>query len=381
MKWFRSLGAVTAVVATVACSDLGPGTNPVAVGEPISPPALSATASSLNGQHGVVIDNASISNIDNYIQHAVALGVGWVRFTFRWHELQPDSLGPSFSPKLDTLKANVEAARLNGLQVFVTLEGAPGWTRRCDQPDSDYYTMDRDKCTWDMTHAPDSKMYTWWQAYIDALVGTHFRSYPYDVAHWGIWNEPNDRAFFNVAPGRDAVEDYKTLLLYGAGEIRKYGALVVAPDLGQYGTETDQYAYLRSVLETHHGSVDIVSVHQYNRADGTESSLTQFKTLTDAYGKRLWLTEAGNNDGFVSDQDQQTHHLAGQMDVMQAVGWDKTFYFRLQGPVNNTHSNTHLVDSLTLGIAAPDPYKCFQWWTGGRVGPAPVATCSRHSLF
>src|SRR3712207_7331826 len=53
-------------------------------------------------------------------------------YTTLFRSMQP--YDPTFDPsKLNPARAMVAAARQRGLKVYVTLEGAPGWTRRCNE--------------------------------------------------------------------------------------------------------------------------------------------------------------------------------------------------------------------------------------------------------
>ncbi|HEX8831653.1 MAG TPA: hypothetical protein VF705_10825, partial [Longimicrobium sp.] len=93
--------------------------------------------------------------------------------------------------------------------------------------------------------------------------------------------------------------------------------------------------------------------------------------------KPLWLTETGATHWSATDEIQQTQHLAGQLDEMQdgiGADWDKTFYFRLQGPIDADHPYSWLVDETT-GAKRAYPYACLQYYTGRLT--TPPAYCVR----
>jgi len=367
-------GLLTLALVAGACSDRTLTDPPAAAAR--VPAALAGTRIGDANSYGVVLDNASGATLDMLLSNADNLEVGWIRFTFRWYLLQPS--GPAFDPALlSQYREMIAEARGRGFNVFVTLEGVPAWTHRCTEPGSIYYgRTDVDCGAWQ--YPPDDANWNAWQMYVAALVGTHFAGYPYDVQAWGIGNEPNSTGFFRVLPGRDVVTEYGKMVAYAANEIHARGGTVVGPDLGQDGAAG--YAFLGKVLRGYGSYLDVVSIHQYNTADGTRYDMGVARDSINRWapGRQLWLTETGETTYSAINEMQQTQHIAGQLDEMQdgiGADWDKTFYFRLQGPIDASHPYSWLVDEAT-GAQRGYPYDCLQWYAGG-FSPTPPLYCVR----
>ena len=104
-------GLFTLACVAAACGDLA--NEPV--GPARQPGAPGATRVADPQRYGVVVDGANDNNREMLMSHASALGAGWVRLTFRWHELQPD--GPAFNQALlDQYRATVASARGHNLR-------------------------------------------------------------------------------------------------------------------------------------------------------------------------------------------------------------------------------------------------------------------------
>jgi hypothetical protein len=352
--------------ALAACGDDAAPVTATAPPTDATPGAV-LNAYGLNERYGAIIDGASGPQLDTLLNRSVDLGVGWVKYTFRWFVLQPS--GPSFDPAaLASARTMVAAARQRGLKVYVLLEGVPGWTRRCGEPGTMYNAIPLSDCQYDVRYPPDDYMYNTVQWYVSALAGTHFKTWPYDVQAWGILNEPNSDSFFRVVPGRDPATEYRTMLAYMSNELRAHGHFVVGPELAQGGSWG--YAdFLARVLQHGQHHLDAVGVHQYNSADGSRADMGRFLDTIARYapGKPLWLTETGATYHSALDEAQQSQHLAGQLDEMENGGpdWQKSFYFRLQGPISPDLPYSWLIDSGTYAVRQ-QPYDCLKWYAKGR---------------
>jgi hypothetical protein len=264
--------------------------------------------------------------------------------------------------------------------VYVLLEGFPWWTRRCGEAGTMYQAIPTAECNGDSRYPPDDYMYNTVQWYVSELGGTHFKHYPHDVQAWGILNEPNSDSFFRVAPGRVPVDEYRKVLAYMSAELRAHGHFVVGPELAQGGS-WGYYDFLARVLQHNQHQIDAVGVHQYNSADGSRGDMGRFLDTIARYapGKPLWLTETGTSYHSAGNETDQAQHIAGQLDEMENGGpdWAKSFYFRLQGPIDPSLPYSWLVDAGSYAVRQ-QPYQCLKWYARDRyVGGWRPQNCVR----
>jgi len=210
----------------------------------------------------------------------------WLRCDFNWVEMERDRKGAFNWGETDWL---VASARARGQRIFATLAYTPGWANGGQHhrfPPND--TRD-------------------WTDFVSACV-TRYRA---DIKHWGMWNEPNLRGFFEGSRS-----DYIDRILKpgaAAAKAADPSCFVVGPELAH--VQSGQWdRWLEEVLRRAGDDVDIVSHHIY-KGDTPETLLTldgrpwrgtTVKYILDHYGRgqELWLTETGWNTGRVSEAHQ-----------------------------------------------------------------------------
>jgi hypothetical protein len=338
---------------------------------------------SVSSPYGIVITGVPPAQRGGALDAARDSGVGWVRYTAYWYLLQPT--GAAFdNAALNDLKDLVQQARVRGLNVFMTIEGTPAWAQLCN--------VDPFAGCGESRYPPHDNNWVAWINFLKGM-GANFSAYPHDVQAWGIWNEPNDPASFQVRAGRDPVEEYKKFLWYGVAELRSYGGRIVAPEVGQDG---NMFTWVQRVLQTEAHRFDVISVHQYNTAGCTEKDMVRLQNIVTPYGKEIWLTEDGYR---YSSAIGQTRHTAGILDEMldgyanntcwnqeynQAypgdARWHKTFVYHLYWN-DAAFPETHLGTLSSWGGFTPKPaYHCVKWYAGGMVGTRP-ADCWRDVSY
>ena len=203
----------------------------------------------------------------------------------------------------------------------------------------------------------------------------------------------NSTDFFQVQADRDPIEEYKKFVLYAEPYVHGKGAQLVIGDLAQgasYGGSP--YVWAGRLAREIGGYWDVLAVHQYNASTCTENDMRRFRDEIGPYGKRLWLTEAGQANG-VTSPVLQTYMMAGYLTEMKDgaptpgcgwdpnppandADWDVTFAYHLK--YEAAHPNTHLVEPGTL---APRPaFDCLSWFARGKPGAAP-AYCVRTGEY
>ncbi len=262
-------------------------------------------------------------------------GIAWVRMDFNWFMIEPKKGEFHF----EVLDQAVDQARSRGINVFATLGYSPKWAVAapgCQDGTSD-------PC---MTKPPAN--ITDWSDFVFATV-SHFKG---RVRHWGMWNEPNLKAFFE-----GTLDDYvDRILVPGAQAVRwaDPSALVLGPELAglgdssQWNGENGSCVFgvctfngweidLAQVLERAGSSIDIITHHFYKKnatalmeavLDGEYDSLiglvkthSSLKEIVEKYypNKDVWLTEYGwetpayggwSGGGSVSEANQAAYHVA-----------------------------------------------------------------------
>lgn len=167
------------------------------------------------------------------------LGMPWVRIDFNWFQLQPTS-GSYDWALFDKL---VDDAVKRGLQVFPTLGYAPAWA---SEPDADGKPNNQ---------APKPGEY---QKVCQAVAAR----YQGKVTHWGLWNEPNLKDFFEGT--RQQWKD--RVLIEGVKGIKAGcpACKVLGPELASIGNEYNLWLDEGlKALKAAGLALDIITFHIY----------------------------------------------------------------------------------------------------------------------
>ncbi len=309
------------------------------------------------------------------------LGVGWIRMTVRWSDIQKNS-----SDALDwgTIDANVRALKARGTSVLATVTSTPKWAfasgtlancRRSGRPalkpgasgGTEDGCIDFQVClvSPSCSGGPQIPQLRPWRNFMTALVN-RYNGFTADPANPGqilpridafeIWNEPN--------AGRDkfngSLRQYHDLVLAPAvDQVRlsssNQGAVLVGPALaaGAYAnadpavtaaqvTTALQDALVGSAAQP--ADVDAVSIHSYRAPSSTMATGLAFRqSMLSLYGgasKPLWLTEYGKDssdacgpvDSTCSEPEQYCMYrdFQGRNFAPEAVRvFDKAFWYAL----------------------------------------------------
>lgn len=262
----------------------------------LAAPAPAGAAPHVAGvQAHVLWANVDSAEMDRQLDEVVASGAGMMRVDVGWSSIEHEHKGDVNRWYLDRLDHLVAGARARGIKLLLTLFRTPCWASTA--PDSL-----KQGCTG-----------KWWDRGVDYYPPRHpsdyadelaflVRRYGDGVYSWEIWNEPNQRYFFN---SRDPVGDYAAMVkaAYPAAKAADPRPLIVAGSLSDSDFEFADALYRRGVK----GSFDAFSVHPYS---GDRSPLTtstssprysfaagipEVHRVMRAHGddRPLWLTEFG----------------------------------------------------------------------------------------
>jgi MYXO-CTERM domain-containing protein len=238
-----------------------------------------------------------------FVDACVELGVDWDRLDGNWFQMQPSS--NSYNWFLDDAVNRANAA---GLKVFITLAYTPQWAARSGDTDGQF-----------LNDVPTNTAQ--WTAFVSAAV-THYRAM--GVTHFGMWNEPNLKQFFE-----GSVSQYAQLIaIPGAAAVRAACAdcKVLGPDLANVGDADD---YLEAVFDALPlDTFDIVAHHIYQGFPETGTSVfdgdryfnvldsqrfpgftrRSLRQLLDDAGwtGEVWITETGYKAKVNDNNDEQT---------------------------------------------------------------------------
>jgi hypothetical protein len=210
------------------------------------------------------------------LDRVAAAGIAWIRVDFNWVTMEP-ARGVYDWALTDTV---VTEARARGLHIYATLAYSPAWANGGQAPNTPPLNSDD------------------WYNFVHETV-SRYREH---VQHWGMWNEPNFKAFWS-----GSLTQYLQMILeVGARAVRDaQGGLVLGPELGM---GDDWWVWFYQILAQKSGDLDIVTIHSYEdsghdvlgRVDGPvppweRPAVRDVMRATRARGKPLWLTETGWN--------------------------------------------------------------------------------------
>ncbi len=283
-------------------------------------------------------DNSVGMNIhlgrQTFIDACADLGVGWVRMDANWFNLNP-SAGVYNYGQMENYVTRANAA---GLKIFVSLGYTPEWVSRKGDTDGEF----GNDCPVDSTD---------WVNFVQNFVA-HFSAAPYNVTHFGIWNEPNLSGFFE-----GTLDDYANIILMpGAAAVRSAcpSCLVLGPELANVG---DCDVYLEGVLSrvpintfdiiTHHIYQDFIETGclpyglggdcfdnalEFQRFPFTRRSLRQILDAAGWMGE-VWITETGYRatPDDSSEEDNQATYVTRVLEEQLARAWyTNSFFYEIQ---------------------------------------------------
>lgn len=307
---------------------------------------------------------------------ARAAGISWIRIDVDWSVIEASKGRFSFA-EVDRV---VNYAAANGLSVFATIAGTPGWANKKKGKN---YPAD---------NAAD------WKGFVTRAVNR----YKSKVKYWGIWNEPNLKNFFALGKDRFVAQ----VLLPGAQAVRAAdpAAFLVGPDLS-HKTETgsEWYFWMKYILDNAGGHFDVISHHlyedhgvyyMYELLEEGDKLIPAVKTIiaeSGQGGKPFWITETGWPTHKYSETTQANRFL----DMLHARARknypEKVFFYELiddarQGvdpfgilrsslePKPAYHTYRDYIAGLLPDPGAPDDEKvnkkCYAEQTAGNGAPA-----------
>ena len=238
---------------------------------------------------------------------AAAAGIGWVRFDMNWLQFEPQK-GQYNWTEADRF---IDHATTLGLNVFVTIAYSPSWAvaQPCNEADPNDENICHNRPPLDVAD---------WTDFVTAAV----TRYQDRVTHWGMWNEPNLKGFFNgtrdqyvsqlLIPGSDAVHAAcPSCRVLGPELAHLRGANWDANEgtcIGNNCAFNGWNHSLKMILQAAAGYIDVITHHKYadpagvfwpQAVDGEWIASIQIingiKEVTDQYapGKPVWITEFG----------------------------------------------------------------------------------------
>jgi len=264
------------------------------------------------------------------------MGASWVRLTFSWQDMEEVQNKISWA----TADAQVNKARYAGLKVLVAISYAPTWAqhRSCkSQP-----------C------APAADRYDEYALFVKKVA----HRYGTKVGAFEIWNEPNEKNFWDPTPNP---KGYATMLKLAYHQIRSVSsARVVFGGMStHYPTSTNWLTwrqFLKGFYAAGGAPYDHMGIHPYysggrpsrNVPDNPFfhlSDLRKYMVDHGASGKHIWITEFGYETGALSELGAADRLKEA---LTMAVRWsyvDHLFIFSwldFQGPVRlNTFGLNH----------------------------------------
>ena len=336
--------------AAVALTTLGCDSNVIAPLSP-QPPALNlcpitdpschptpTPTPGPNSKFGVVAtglagEGMAPTEVRRLLGYAKRAGISIIRHTVFWYEAQPTvpAFDPSYLAQLDTF---VKAAADSGIIVYLNPYGSPLWARCADPACTGQATTEK----W----PPHPNHILAWNDFISELMARYDGSSGHPrVTYWGFWNEPNTD--FLVTTGYPSwIEAYRPIFEWGVDAARRYGRVVVGPELG-WGpsgrglspeTEFRNFVFgLGYWLQPQ----DILSTHFYGDAAGLNAAMPQLHSyaVEGQLGDReIWVTEMsdGAADREGSDDIYQAQTVTSMYQAAMATSvpqWTRSFKYDL----------------------------------------------------
>jgi hypothetical protein len=236
----------------------------------------------------------------NTLAKVKAAGITWIRIDINWSQIE-SSRGEFNFGEVDRV---ADYAAGNGLSIYATIGSTPGWAN--NKKGSNY---------------PATNVANW-----EDFISRTIARYKNRIKYWGIWNEPNIRAFFG--PGKDVY--VQQVLLPAVQTIRATdpAAFIVGPELAHLtGSGSEWYFWLKYILDNAGGNFDIISHHiyedlgvyyMYELLENGDKFIPAVKQIIQESGqgnKPFWITETGWNTSKFSEPMQSLRYL----DMLQTM--------------------------------------------------------------
>lgn len=238
-------------------------------------PAGVAPASDIFG-----INDPALGDDQRRIDELLALNVHWIRRDFNWASIEKTNAGGYNWSSTDQVIAWAHDA---GVEVLVTLNGAPEWLSALDWPARyDAYRQFAQAAA--ARYAPEG-----------ILAQTRGWHDGYGVSHWELWNEPNQDGRGWAWPPNPQV--YATMLGVGQAALRAAdrNAIVVMGGLSGSGMGASgflDYIYTLGAKDC----FDVLNYHPFPWGDDFQSAVDTIQQVAAPYGdqeKPIWFTEYG----------------------------------------------------------------------------------------
>ena len=259
-------------------------------------PAPASAARHLPGvQSHVLWGGVSLDEMDRQLDAMKRAGVSITRVDVGWASVEQDGKGNINWDYVHRLDHLVDGAQARGIKLLLTYFSTPCWASAAPSSlkgDCSGRWWDRDVQYYPPRHVSD---------YADSLAWV-VKRYGDRVYSWEIWNEPNQRYFFNTS---DPVGDYADMVRasYRAAKAADSRPIIVAGSLSANDFEFTDALYRHGVK----GYFDAWSVHPYSDDRdpmNTDVSSPKYSFLSGVPAVRkvmrdhgdekpIWLTEFG----------------------------------------------------------------------------------------
>lgn len=246
---------------------------------------------------------------DQWIDELDDLDLQWVRVTLYWNRIEatPDRF---MWKEADRQIRRAISGRLN---VFITLEGTPGWANGGKGPE---YPPRNPEDFADFAHQ----------------VAERYGRVP-EVSAIGMWNEPNLVRFW-----KGSRKEYQEKILAPGSRAVKSAAsrlLVAAPEMSHHWKKQSQWQ-LKDLLDTPHAVIDIITQHYYPDADVPLDVFLEETVDPQRKDKFVWISEIGEkgSPGDSCSLDRQAHFYASiPSRSTERFSWiQRVFVYRLWDP-------------------------------------------------
>ncbi len=245
-------------------------------------------------------------------------GVGWVRYALSWEVVQPTNDPNPANWNWKAPDYDIDAAIDQGLNVYVTILGAPAWPHG-GVPTYHFLQCFAGNDTWDPTKpgcgpagsanayapfdpAPGEGQSANWKRFVQAAV----TRYGDRVKYRGFWNEPTERHFwpeYPEGPCYDRLGQLVTKVIKPGRE----AALAANPSVQIVGPDDYLPTSIEHLLRLERDGgcgvppagrlFDVIALHSYNIPSGGGALNTIYDTLNLHFRREVWLTETNGGAG------------------------------------------------------------------------------------